>query len=485
MEEKRFETLYPENTRFDEIESILRYVQEGNFCQIVGIPGVGKGTLLACLAYNRNIRTKHLGEKQSTYHFVRVNCKELRQRPFIDVVKLLFLTLVESVRDRKLNEEHQKLHSMLKESLALNDELVLLQGFKKSVEYLALEKGLTLVFLLEQFQAYVPSSEFFLLLSDLKSRAQYRFSVIFSLNRPLEQMIEPSMYEDVYPLIAGHAVLLKLSDEPSLTFELEHLQKQLGKTLAPEMQDELFRFTGGHGKLIRVCAEEVLNNYVSPSSPPAGEAGSPSPLKGEGIVPSPPAGEGQVTDSRMGGEGESNLWQFFLDNRAVRNVSYEIWNSLSPQEQQFLKKLSVDSSLLQIQNDPVKQYLENVGLLKNNEFTILLFKEFVLYRAKHLSDEKITYRSETNDILKGDTVLTNKLTSSEFRLLQYLLQHSDQVIERDQIVNIVWKDAQSTAGVTDQAIDQLVFRLRRKIEDDPNDPKHLKTIKGRGLRFTL
>lgn len=452
MEEKRFEALYPEDTRYDEIEKTLRYIQEGNFCQLVGVPGVGKGSLLSCLSYNRSIRIKHLGEKQAAYHFVRVNCKELRQRLYSDIVKLLFLALVDSVRDRRLEKEHEAISTMLKESLALGDELVLVQGFKRAVEYLALERDLTVVFLLEQFQAYVPSSEFFLLLSELKTRASYHFSVVFSLNRPLEQMIDPAMYDDVYPLIAGHTVYLHLSDAPSLTFELEHVQKQLGKILLPTLQDEILRLSGGHSKMARVCAEEVLANEET---------------------------------LRQAQNDNSALRAFFLENRAVRNVSYEIWNSLNPQEQSLLKQISL-GKLLDRTNSEIEKvlsYLSSIELLRNNEFTIPLFKEFVVYRAKHLSDDKITFRAETQDILKGDTVFTNKLTAAEFRLLQYLLQHPDQVIERDQVVQIVWKDAQSTAGVTDQAIDQLLFRLRRKIEDDPNSPTHLLTVKGRGVRF--
>ena len=42
----------------------------------------------------------------------------------------------------------------------------------------------------------------------------------------------------------------------------------------------------------------------------------------------------------------------------------------------------------------------------------------------------------------------------------------------------------TTEGVTDQALDQLIFRLRKKIEDDPNNPEFIQTIKGRGLKFS-
>jgi DNA-binding winged helix-turn-helix (wHTH) protein len=52
------------------------------------------------------------------------------------------------------------------------------------------------------------------------------------------------------------------------------------------------------------------------------------------------------------------------------------------------------------------------------------------------------------------------------------------------VINAVWENMQSTAGVTDQAVDQLIFRLRKKIESDPNNSIYIQTIKGRGFKFT-
>ncbi len=64
-----------------------------------------------------------------------------------------------------------------------------------------------------------------------------------------------------------------------------------------------------------------------------------------------------------------------------------------------------------------------------------------------------------------------------------MLQHQDQILDREEIISVVWQENATTAGVTEQAVDQLVFRLRRKIEKDPNNPVHLQTIKGRGIKF--
>ncbi len=67
--------------------------------------------------------------------------------------------------------------------------------------------------------------------------------------------------------------------------------------------------------------------------------------------------------------------------------------------------------------------------------------------------------------------------------MKFLLENKDRIIEKEEIINTVWGDQKTVLGVTDQALDQLVFRLRKKIEDNPNQPQFIQTIKGRGFKL--
>src|SRR6266849_8365964 len=86
MEHIHLESLYPENSRCSEIEKILNFVQRGDSCQVIAMPGVGRGNLIKFLAYNHKIRVKHLGDKQTQYHFVFVNFDEIKHRPVTDAL---------------------------------------------------------------------------------------------------------------------------------------------------------------------------------------------------------------------------------------------------------------------------------------------------------------------------------------------------------------------------------------------------------------
>jgi DNA-binding response OmpR family regulator len=81
--------------------------------------------------------------------------------------------------------------------------------------------------------------------------------------------------------------------------------------------------------------------------------------------------------------------------------------------------------------------------------------------------------------VRGDSVTT---TATEFRLLHYLAQHAGRVFTRDQILDAVWKE---TTYVSPRSVDVYVRKLREKIENDPEQPRYLKTVRGTGYRFEV
>jgi DNA-binding response OmpR family regulator len=72
------------------------------------------------------------------------------------------------------------------------------------------------------------------------------------------------------------------------------------------------------------------------------------------------------------------------------------------------------------------------------------------------------------------------VTATEFRLLHFLASHAGRVFSRDQILDAVWRDM---SFVTPRSVDVYIRRLREKIEQDPEDPRYLKTVRGAGYKF--
>ena len=70
-----------------------------------------------------------------------------------------------------------------------------------------------------------------------------------------------------------------------------------------------------------------------------------------------------------------------------------------------------------------------------------------------------------------------ELSSTEFKLLEILMEHPNQVMSRDQLMDLArGKDFMAF----DRSIDVHISKLRAKIETDPRSPKHIKTIWGTG-----
>ena len=74
-----------------------------------------------------------------------------------------------------------------------------------------------------------------------------------------------------------------------------------------------------------------------------------------------------------------------------------------------------------------------------------------------------------------------QLTATEFRLLQTLAEHTDQVLTRDQLLDHVW-DLRADSIYT-RTVDVHIGRLRKKIEDDPSRPQYIVTVAGLGYKM--
>ncbi len=72
------------------------------------------------------------------------------------------------------------------------------------------------------------------------------------------------------------------------------------------------------------------------------------------------------------------------------------------------------------------------------------------------------------------------LSTLEFRLFYYLAARPNRVFTRDQLLDAVWG---TERFVTPRSVDVYIRRLREKIESDPENPAHLKTVRGAGYMF--
>ena len=87
---------------------------------------------------------------------------------------------------------------------------------------------------------------------------------------------------------------------------------------------------------------------------------------------------------------------------------------------------------------------------------------------------------ENLELRYGDEVV--HLTLMEAKLLQYLIANEGRAVSRKAILEEVWHLQEDTDT---RAIDNFIVRLRKHLEDEPNNPKILLTVRGVGYRYVV
>jgi DNA-binding response OmpR family regulator len=78
--------------------------------------------------------------------------------------------------------------------------------------------------------------------------------------------------------------------------------------------------------------------------------------------------------------------------------------------------------------------------------------------------------------------LDPSLSGPQYRLLELLYERSGQVVTREEVIDWVWPGT-AADGVSDQAIDALVRRLRERLEEADPGHAYIATIRGHGFRL--
>jgi two-component system alkaline phosphatase synthesis response regulator PhoP len=91
-------------------------------------------------------------------------------------------------------------------------------------------------------------------------------------------------------------------------------------------------------------------------------------------------------------------------------------------------------------------------------------------------DVVVNFRRQS--VTKGRKLLA--LSTLEFDVLRYLIARAGRVVTRDQLLSDVWG---YHAFPTTRSVDNLVVRLRQKLEGNPHHPQHILTVHGSGYKF--
>ncbi len=118
---------------------------------------------------------------------------------------------------------------------------------------------------------------------------------------------------------------------------------------------------------------------------------------------------------------------------------------------------------------------------------LILRVEAVLKRTQALQQECpiITVgriQIDCYNLIQLDDPNPMRFTRREIRILQYLQQHHERPVPREELLEKVWAFRRAD-HIETRTVDIHIAKLRRKIEPDPRQPKYLVTLRGEGYRL--
>lgn len=113
------------------------------------------------------------------------------------------------------------------------------------------------------------------------------------------------------------------------------------------------------------------------------------------------------------------------------------------------------------------------GLLRRQQWNKREIKNVFEFGGKKIDFDNLELKNSSETV---------RLTLMEANLLRHLIENAGQTVSRKTILEDVWRLHEDTDT---RAIDNFIVRLRRYLEDNPTNPKHLLTVRGVGYRFNL
>src|SRR5579863_10738216 len=93
------------------------------------------------------------------------------------------------------------------------------------------------------------------------------------------------------------------------------------------------------------------------------------------------------------------------------------------------------------------------------------------------SFDDVKVEPRTGEVLKAGAAVA--LEPKAFKLLVFLIENKDRLVEKEEILDVLWKDI----NVTENALASAIAKLRRTLGDDSKTAKYIQTVHTRGYRF--
>ncbi len=439
---------YSLSYRAAETGQVIDWIRAGQCGSIVGLRGSGKSNFIRFLLRTET-QQHYLGQDQANFTFVLVNLLSLTERSEWGVYEMILNNLLAQFRSPDMAEKIiLEMRTSHQEMMHVRDVLIAERAVERCVALLCQQSARQLVFLFDEFDAVfreLPAS-LFRCLRAIRDAHKDQVSYIVVATHDLAGLRDDPAQEidHFYRLVTRNPCWLGPYSEADAQQMIGYLASRRNLKLDEEDAKHLLEFSGGHAGLLKTILSLIWN-----TDNPGKLAKTASSLAKESVV---------------------------------ERECQKLWGSLSESEKTALCFFS--------NGDPLEQqaldHLIARGLVRQSKKDSMaifspLMASFVREQAPPPRMGTYIIRSPRFIQINGRRI--ENLTELESELLCYLYEHRERVCTKDDLIENVYRHQYDSAS--DEMLQALILRLRKKIEPDFAHPRYIVTVRREGYRLVL
>ena len=421
------EYYYPSGFRNQNFLSLIEDIKLHHSVELIGMKRVGINNFLRYFLIKKS---KFLDEK---YLIIMVDLNNLFEREVFAFWRLTLKRISDVVKNSSLPiEVKEKITHSFDVIIQTSDLLITFDEIREAIS-LIVKNNFFPVFIFNRFDRLknVVSIEFYDNLTALNDAGHNKLTFIFTSYREMEKLF-PNIF--LYTTSSGfsHTKYIKpvtLIDSRIVSTQIE---KQYKLKIDNKNRDRLLHLSGGHIQYLRLSLLSLHEHL-------------------------------KINKNKL----NSNFFSSLGNDEKIVFQSEELWESLTPLEQEVIKKIILKQRLNPI--DKVNlSYIEKTGFIYKVKRHWYLFSPlFFDYVSKKI-------KSRTNG--SG-----SEFTKQEYKMFSYLKENLNKICERDEIINIVWPESNEW-GASDWSLDKLVARVRVKLRNQKS-LFQIVTVRTRGYKL--
>ncbi len=437
--------------RGDDVSYVMACVANADCCSVVGISNIGKSTLLRSLPV---VYKEHLGSAADNYTFVYIDFNLTSQMTEQGFYEVILRNLLEVLETKQADAELQAAIRQAYQTVIAPSSLFLVPlAFEDSLAALQDQRSGLLVLLFDEFDEVLAALDprVFVRLRAMKDRHWSRLCYVTATGHRLSEIRREREVGEFCELFAVHTrYLLPLSRVDAHAL-VQRCAAQSNAELTENDVDFVLDCADGHPALLQATCRAL------------GKAK-------------------EEASWRSGAVNSERVRDHVADDANVRLECAKLWNDLSRPEQETLIHLLSGRDVTFELDTLIEKGIVRASAAGRQVFGDL-FAGFVRRQqlVRRRRPQGVRVDVEAGDVWV-DGELVPVLTELEYKLLLLLYGSLDKICDKYKIVESVWGESYIDE-VDDARIEKLVSRLRQKLEPEPEEPKYLITIRGRGYKL--